>query len=147
MLSESNLRNLPQTKFETGLTDALTSEQDPRDKAKEDREKLIKTREMQAQEFHDSVSDFRIEYQDISNRNYKIIADFRKKTPAENLEDVAKYLSKINELEQKNGELKDKLEAYNVESKGRWISFKYEYKHDMIEFEKAIKAFSIDHIQ
>jgi|GEM_PF-1679395 len=146
MLSESNLRNLPQTKFETGLTDALSSEQDPRDKAKEDREKLIMTREMQAKEFYDSVSDFRIEYQDISNRNSNLLAEFRKNTPAENLEDVAKYLSKVSELEQKNGELKEKLEAYNVASKGRWISFKYEYKHDMIEFEKAIKAFSIDHV-
>jgi len=146
MLSESNLRNLPQAKFETGLTDALTRDQDPRDKAKEDREKLVKTREMQAQEFQDSVSAFRTEYQEISTKNYRILADFRKNAPSENMENVTKYLSKINELEQKNGELKDKLEAYSVESKGRWISFKYEYKHDMMEFEKAIKTFSIDHV-
>lgn len=146
MLSESNMRNLSQTKFETGLTEASSSGQDPRDKAKEDREKLVKTREMQAQEFLDSVSDFRVEYQEISAKNSKILADFRKNAPAENMENVARYLSKINELEQKNSELKDKLEAYTVESKGRWISFKYEYKHDMIEFEKAIKTFSIEHV-
>jgi len=147
MLSESNLSNLPQAEFEVKLTDSSVEiVQDPRDKAKEDREDLVKTREKQAVTLHDSIRDFKMESLEKINQNGKIIAEFGEKIPVSQSELVAKYHSKVNELNQKNSEMKTKLEEYKLESKGRWISFKYEYKHDMIALDKALKDLVIEDV-
>ncbi|HEY5499027.1 MAG TPA: hypothetical protein VIK20_01450 [Bacteroidales bacterium] len=147
MLSESNLSNLPQAEFEVKLTDSSVEiVQDPRDKAKEDREDLVKTREKQAVTLNDSIQDFKMESLDKISQNAMFIAEFREKIPVAQSELVAKYHSKVNELNQKNSEMKTKLEEYKLESKGRWISFKYEYKHDLIALDKALKDLVIEDV-
>jgi len=147
MLSESNVSNLPQAELEVKLTDSSVGMvQDPRDKAKEDREDLVKSREKQALTLHESVQDYKIESLERLGQNLKIIAEFREKIPAAQSELVDKYHAKANELEQKNTDMKTKLDDYKLESKGRWISFKYEYKHDMIALDKALKDLVIEDV-
>jgi len=147
MLSESKLSNLPQAEFEVKLTDSSVEiVQDPRDKAKEEREDLVKTREKQALTLHDSVQNFKMESLEKISQNVKIIAEFIEKIPETQSELVDKYHSKVNELNQKNSEMKTRLDEYKLESKGRWISFKYEFKHDLIALDKALKDLVIEEV-
>jgi hypothetical protein len=145
MLSESNLKNMSGAGSVAGLTDSsVEREQDPRDKVKEDRENLVKTRERQAQALTDSILDFKIESQKKNIQNSNAIVEFRKKMTAVQNELVNKYYIKVDELDKKNSEMKIKLDEYRLESKAKWISFKYEYNHDMVVLEKAIKELIIE---
>ncbi|MDD4921116.1 MAG: hypothetical protein PHS30_01415 [Bacteroidales bacterium] len=144
MLSNSNFENLSQTGVEAGVTDSPAEKvQDARDKLKEARENLIKAREELVQVLKDSVEDFKNESQEKNNRNATIIAEFRKKAPATQNELIVKYHIKVDELEKKNSEMKKKLDEYIVEGKGKWVSFKHEYNHDMIGLEKALKDLTL----
>jgi hypothetical protein len=46
-------------------------------------------------------------------------------------------------LEQKNSDLKKKLDGFKEESKDKWDKFKAEFNHDMEELGKAFKEFTV----
>jgi len=147
MLSNSNLKNSPRTGFEAGVIDSPAEKvQDARDKLKEAREGVMKAREDLVQALKDSVRNFREESQERNNKNEKIIAEFKDLLPAVRDELVAKYHIRVEELEQKNTEMKRKLDEYKVEGKGKWISFKHEFNHDMNGLEKALKDLTVENL-
>jgi hypothetical protein len=53
------------------------------------------------------------------------------------------YDKKIEKLEQKNADLKERIEAYE-KSQSNWEAFKREFKHDMDELGKAMNDLTID---
>lgn len=53
------------------------------------------------------------------------------------------YAKKIENLEQKNKDLKTKLDAYET-SQSDWEKFKREFNHDMDELGKAFKDLTVD---
>ena len=55
-----------------------------------------------------------------------------------------KYDKKVSALEQKNNDLKKKIEASNNTQSSKWSSFKREFNHDMDELGHAIKDIGVD---
>ena len=51
---------------------------------------------------------------------------------------------RIKELEEKNKEIKLKVESYKNDANSDWKSFKEEYNHDMDELGQALKNFTVD---
>ena len=66
------------------------------------------------------------------------------KTSGKTLDEV--ITKKIDQLEQKNKDLKAKMVAYEKEQSD-WESFKREFNHDMDELGKALKEFTINNKQ
>lgn len=56
----------------------------------------------------------------------------------------AKYKKNIDILEQKNSDLKVKIDTYKNDANSDWQSFKREFNHDMDEIGKALKDLTID---
>jgi len=54
------------------------------------------------------------------------------------------YVEKIEDLEQKNNEIKIKIETYKNDSKSDWESFKQEYNRDMDELGQALKNLTVN---
>lgn len=73
----------------------------------------------------------------------KSIADFKARIAKEKKEVQGKYEMKLAILEQKNSDLKKKLEGFKEEGKDKWDEFKAEFNHDMDELGNAFKDFFI----
>ncbi|UQD56676.1 peptidase M23 [Flavobacterium sp. K5-23] len=56
----------------------------------------------------------------------------------------ANYNEKIEVLEQKNKDLKSKMDTYKNDASNDWKSFKNEFNHDMNELGNALKDFTVD---
>lgn len=54
------------------------------------------------------------------------------------------YAKKIDELEQKNKEIKIKVASYKNDTSDDWESFKKEYNHDMDQLNQALKDMTVD---
>ena len=59
----------------------------------------------------------------------------------------ADYKKKIAELEQKNRDMKIKMENYKEEGKEKWMAFKAEFSHDMDELGKAFKDLTVKNVK
>ena len=57
------------------------------------------------------------------------------------------YQKKINKLEEKNTEMKMKLNNYKAEGKDNWEKFKAEFNHDMEEMGKAFKDLTVNNVK
>jgi len=55
-----------------------------------------------------------------------------------------KYQKNIDAMEQKNKDLKVKMDAYKNDMKSDWQSFKREFKHDTDEIGQALKDLTVD---
>ena len=55
----------------------------------------------------------------------------------------AEYQKKIMELEEKNKEIKSKLDMYKNDADSDWQSFKKEYRHDMDDLGELLKNFTV----
>ncbi len=85
---------------------------------------------------------FRITEQITTNEN-SIIA-FRSRIANQKKEARADYEKKINELNNKNTDLKMRLDAFNAENKESWELFKVEFGRDMDELGNALHDFTIN---
>jgi Na+-transporting methylmalonyl-CoA/oxaloacetate decarboxylase gamma subunit len=56
----------------------------------------------------------------------------------------AKYQENIDALEQKNKDLKVKVDSYKNQANSDWESFKREFNHDMNEIGQAFKDLTVD---
>ena len=70
--------------------------------------------------------------------NEKRINEFKKKLITSSEKFKAKYENKILTLEQKNIELKKKINEYQYEGKDNWEEFKLEFNNDMDSIGNAI---------
>jgi hypothetical protein len=61
--------------------------------------------------------------------------------------DLDKYQKDLAKLEQKNIDLKKKLNDYKLDDQFDWLSFKIEFNHDMEGLDKALKDFSISNLK
>ena len=53
------------------------------------------------------------------------------------------YAMKIKELEEKNKEIKGKVQMYQNDANSDWESFKEEYNHDMKDLGNSLKTFTV----
>ena len=52
-----------------------------------------------------------------------------------------KYEKKLAVIEQKNNDLKQKLEDFKYDGQGKWVTFKTEFNHNMDDLGDALSAF------
>ncbi len=95
----------------------------------------------------DSIADFQKFKKDAETKiqeNQKKIGELKAKKSEESKEVKEKYDKKILTLEQKNNELRKRMENCNRNDKSAWESFKNKFTHEMDELTASIKDFGSD---
>lgn len=110
------------------------------EKSKQDIKENIKENEAYKLEMDEYR--FRITEQITTNEN-SIIA-FRSRIANQKKEARADYEKKINDLNNKNTDLKMRLDAFNADNKESWELFKVEFGRDMDELGNALHDFTIN---
>jgi len=77
--------------------------------------------------------------------NEKIIADIKESMANEKKEAKAVYQNQITALEQKNADLKNRIDEYKEDGNEKWQSFKREFNHDMDELGQSLKEFLVEY--
>lgn len=89
--------------------------------------------------YQNDVNAYRIETANRVALNEKSIKDFNLRIANEKNEARIKYLKKIVELENKNTDLKKRMEDYKADSREKWGTFKSEFNKEMDDLGKSIK--------
>jgi len=67
------------------------------------------------------------------------MADFEARISTQKKEAKAAYKKKIAELEQKNTDMKKKMDAFKAEGKEKWELFKADFDKGMGDIEQSLK--------
>ena len=95
------------------------------------------------EEYLADIENFKKETVAKIDANNVMIADFKAKTAYAKKEAKAYYDEQIAILQQKNIEMKAKLDAYEETGKDNWETFKAEFSRDMNDLGEAFKNFTI----
>ena len=115
--------------------------------AQEEVEKSQQDLKKAQEEFNMDYQKFKLETENKILDNEKKINELKEKKLNVKKEDQTGYNEKIAQLEQKNNELKSKIDAYQFEGKEKWESFQKEFNHDMDELGQAIKDLFKDNVK
>lgn len=128
----------PNTEKEQTAQDSVDNAKVAVSKAEEnlDKAKRVATAE-EWQEFKDSTN-IKIE------ENKAKIAELKLKIKKAGKEIDKAYQKNIDTIEQKNKNLKAKLDSYKNDVNSDWKSFKREFNHDMDELGHSLKDFTMD---
>ncbi len=98
------------------------------------------------QELKDAQTDLQAEWQKFKSAseqqidaNEKKIDAFKDKMEASGPRVKAKYNKEVAKLEKKNHDLKQTLDDYKIEGKGKWEEFKTNFTRDMDDIGKTMK--------
>lgn len=107
--------------------------------AENDVKKSNEALEKANQEYLEDIAEYRSDVKIQIAHNDSLIKK-HKETLAENgLSSDPYFMEQIENMENQNKELQDKMDNYKGEGKDNWTIFKEEYDHDMEELGKAIK--------
>lgn len=95
------------------------------------------------EEYKEEIRNYRQETADKIAANDKSLAEFRARVATDKKEAREEYNMKINKLEEKNTDLKKKMDDYKEDSKENWEKFKTEFSHDLDELGAAFKDFTV----
>jgi hypothetical protein len=95
------------------------------------------------EEYLADIENFKKETTAKIDANKQMIADFNVKIEYAKNDAKAYYVEQIAILEQKNIEMKVKLDAYEESGKDNWESFKTEFNKDMNDLGEAFKNFTV----
>jgi flagellar biosynthesis protein FliP len=96
---------------------------------------------------NDSVADFMEFKKEASLKiadNQKKIAELKAKKADDNKEVKEKYEAKVMSLEQKNNDLRKKMDGANETKPSMWGAFKREFNHDMEELGRAFRDVGVN---
>ena len=79
--------------------------------------------------------------------NDLIIKDFNDRIASQKKDAKVEYKQKVASLEQKNTDMKKKMDDYKLEGKENWEKFKTEFNHDMDELGKAFKDLTVKNVK
>ncbi len=99
------------------------------------------------QEYLKDVENFRKETGEKIVANDKSIAELKSKVEHVKKEAKADYNKKIAALEQKNNDMKKKLDEYKVEGKEKWEIFKIEFNSGMDELSSAFEDLTVKKVK
>ncbi|MFL5754032.1 MAG: hypothetical protein ACJ76F_11540 [Bacteroidia bacterium] len=85
---------------------------------------------------------FRNESEDRIRENEKMIGE--QKAKLKNTNNKAGNDPRLDEMERKNSELRQKIYNYDNADDSKWEEFKREFNHDMDELGKSLKDFTVD---
>lgn len=89
------------------------------------------------EEYFTEIEKYRKDAAEKFTANEQSIIAFNARIENEKAEAKADYRNKIAELEQKNTDIKRRMDDYKAISKEEWETFKAEFNHDMEELGKA----------
>lgn len=93
------------------------------------------------------VEKYRRETAAIIATNNESIAAFNARIESEKMEARADYQKKIATLEQKNTDLKKRLDDYKAEGKNSWEQFKIEFSRDLDELGNAFRDLTVKNVK
>src|ERR1700741_2038982 len=105
-------------------------------------EKVIPVKSTLYRMQNDSLEDYKKYKKETEKKileNEKKIADLKIKKLDGTKEENERYTKKVAALEEKNRELKKRINDYPNSKNAKWDSFKREFNHDMDELGKALK--------
>ncbi|MFN3852059.1 MAG: hypothetical protein ACK4NY_21670 [Spirosomataceae bacterium] len=91
-----------------------------------------------------NFQEFKKNAEAIIAQNQDAIAELKAQKWNDNKMANKKYNKKVNALEQKNNDLKKKIDRSVTTKTNKWTEFKREFNHDMEELGKAIKDIGIN---
>lgn len=92
-------------------------------------------------EYIADIANYRLVSAERIAANDKSIADFNARIEKEKKSVSADYRAKIKELEQKNTDMKKKMDDYKEDGKDNWEAFKAEFGRDMDNLGESISSF------
>lgn len=93
--------------------------------------------------YMNEIEEYRKESAAKIDANNKSIAAFNARIENEKKEVKDEYKKKIAELEQKNTDVKKRLDGYKADGKDNWTNFKVEFSRDMDALGKALKDLTV----
>ncbi|MFH2144163.1 MAG: peptidase M23 [Bacteroidota bacterium] len=90
-------------------------------------------------EYLADVEKYRIETAERIAVNDKSISEFKTRIQYEKIVAKEDYEKKIAALEQKNSDIKKKMDEYKADGKENWLIFKKQFNNDMDELIEALK--------
>lgn len=92
------------------------------------------------EEYLKDIAAYRKKMDEKVAENDKSLIDFQARVEHEKKEAKADYIKKIVALQQKNTDIKKKMDDYKAEGKEKWELFKIEFNREMDELGNALKA-------
>lgn len=99
------------------------------------------------QEYLEDVLNYRKEAANKISTNEQSIVQFKSRIELEKKEAKDDYKKKIAVLEQKNSDMKKRMDDYKVEGKEKWKIFKTEFSRDMDELGNAFKDLTVKNVK
>lgn len=99
------------------------------------------------EEFNNEYNKFKVESEQRMLDNEFKIAELKATKIKLKKEAKADYDKTIADLEQKNSNMRTKLNDYKEEGKDKWESFKREFNHDMDELGSALKDLANNNVK
>jgi len=118
-----------------------------RDNLQDAKENVVEANKELNLALNDSIQQFKKESHEKISSYEKTIAEFKIKIANAKKENKAQYEKKLAWLEQKNSDMKKKLEDYKDEGQDKWTSFKNEFNHDMDELGEALKDLTVKNLK
>jgi outer membrane murein-binding lipoprotein Lpp len=87
---------------------------------------------------------YKVEAEAKIDANDALIEDIKVKMKKSGKTMDALYRQQIDVLEQKNKELRERIDVYNTQMQSDWESFKREFDHDMDELGAALKDLTVN---
>jgi predicted RNase H-like nuclease (RuvC/YqgF family) len=134
----------------TGCQSSAEKEKNAQDKVQEAKNDLGEAQQdlnQAQQEVLYEYQQFKRESEEKIATHNKSIAEFKARIAIKKYENKAEYEKKLVALEQKNSDLKRKLDEYKEFGKDKWETFKTEFSRDMEEIGKSLKDLMVDNVQ
>ncbi len=109
----------------------------------EAKENLVQANE----EYLEDIKSYKTTTDEKIQANEKSIAEFEERIAHEKKEAKANYKKKIAELNQKNTDMKKRMDDYSADGKENWEKFKAEFSHDMDELGTAFKDLTVKNVK
>lgn len=97
--------------------------------------------------YQKEIDSYRKEADEKIAANNKSIAEFNARIALEKKDAQDDYRRQIATLEQKNSDLKKKMDDYKADGKEKWEQFKTEFSRDMDELGKAFKDLTVKNVK
>lgn len=98
-------------------------------------------------EYVADMEKYRTETAEKITANEVIIQDLNTRIVSQKKDTQVEYKQKVAELEQKNMEMKKKMDDYKQDGKENWEKFKTEFNRDMDELGKAFKDLTVKNVK
>jgi hypothetical protein len=135
----------------TFLTGAiLTSCNTPSQKVENAQENVAEANqelEQANKEYLEDIAAYRIETANRIAANDESIKEFNARMAKDKRAAKADYKKRVADLEQKNRDMKLRMDNYAEEGKDKWLIFKAEFSHDMEEMGKAFKDLTVNNVK